>query len=99
MRGTLRSKKLKDGRESLYIDYYPAVWSPQLQKYTRREHLKLYVYTDPVTPLQKQENDLHREIGEKIYIKRMKGLMLDANGLFNHDALEADFFTYADNFQ
>jgi integrase len=98
MRGKLRRKKLKDGRESLYIDYYPAVWNPQFQRYTRREHLKLYLYSDPVTPLQKQENELSQEIAEKIYIKRMKGLMLDANGLFNHDALEADFFTYARNY-
>jgi integrase len=98
MRGKLRSKKLQNGKESLYIDYYPAVWNPQFQKYTRREFLKLYLHSNPVTAIQKQENELHREIAEKIYIKRMKGLMLDANGLFNHDALEADFLTYAESF-
>lgn len=95
MRGTLRKKLLKSGKYSLYIDYYPPVWNPQKQIYTRREFLKLYIHIKPVTSLQQKENLLHQEIAEKIFIKRMKALMLDANGLFNKDALEADFFTYA----
>ena len=37
MRGKLRKKLLKSGKYSLYIDYYPAVWNPQKQSYTRRE--------------------------------------------------------------
>jgi hypothetical protein len=83
MRGVLRRKKLTSGRDSLYIDYYPQVWNPQTKKYTRREFLKLYVHTHPVTPLEIQENKLYTEIAEKIYIKRMKALMLDANGVYN----------------
>jgi Arm DNA-binding domain len=98
MRGKLRSKKLKNGKESLYIDYYPAVWNPQTQSYTRREFLKLYLHANPTTPLQEQENRLYTDIAEKIYLKRMKGLMLDANGLFNHEVLEADFYIYAASF-
>ncbi len=98
MRGTLRKKKLKNGRSSLYIDYFPPVWNPFTKEYTRREFLKLYVYDKAETPLQKMENELYTEIAEKIYIKRMKSLMLDANGIFNKDALEADFFVYARNF-
>jgi hypothetical protein len=45
-----------------------------------------------------KENLLYQEIAEKIFVKRMKALMLDANGLFNKDVLDADFFTYALNF-
>ena len=41
MRGTLRKKKLKSGKISLYIDYYPPVWNSQTKQYTRREFLKL----------------------------------------------------------
>lgn len=95
MRGTLRKKKLKTGKESLYIDYYPPVWNPQKQVYTRREFLKLYLHTGQLTSQQKKENQLYQEIADKIFLKRMKGLMLDANGLFNKDVLEGDFFLYA----
>ena len=38
MRGKLRKKLLKSGKYSLYIDYFPAVWNPQKQVYTRREY-------------------------------------------------------------
>lgn len=95
MRGKLRKKLLKTGRHSLYIDYFPPVWNPVKKEYTRREFLKLYLHVNPVTALQKKENLLYQEIAEKIFIKRMKALMLDANGMFNKDVLEADFYTYA----
>lgn len=98
MRGKIRKKLLKSGKYSLYIDYYPPVWNPQKQVYTRREYLDLHLYANPVTSLEKKENLLYQEIAEKIFIKRMKALMLDANGLFNKDVLEGDFFTYALNF-
>lgn len=91
MRGMLRKKLLKSGKYSLYIDYYPPVWNPHKQIYTRGEFLKLYIQINPATSLKQQENLLHQEIAEKIFIKRMKALMLDANGLFNKDVQEADF--------
>lgn len=98
MRGKIRKKLLKSGKYSLYIDYYPPVWNPQKKVYTRREYLDLHLYANPVTSLEKIENLLYQEIAEKIFIKRMKSLMLDANGLFNKDILDADFFTYALDF-
>lgn len=98
MRGTLRKVLLKSGKYSLYIDYWPKVWNPIKKKYTRREFLKLYLHKNPITALAKKENLLYQEIAEKIYIKRMKALMLDANGIFNKDVLEADVFIYAEQF-
>ncbi len=98
MRGKLRKKLLKSGKYSLYIDYFPPVWNPVKQVYTRREYLKLHLHANPVTALEKKENLLYQEIADKIFIKRMKTLMLDANGLFNKDALEADFYLYATAF-
>jgi hypothetical protein len=94
MRGKLRKKLLKSGKYSLYIDYFPPVWNPVKQVYTR-EYLKLHLHANPVTSLEKKENLLYQEIADKIFIKRMKALMLDANGLFNKDALEGDFYLYA----
>ncbi|MCF3111247.1 hypothetical protein LL912_20845 [Niabella sp. CC-SYL272] len=59
MRGTLRKKLLKSGKYSLFIDYFPPVWNPGKQIYTRREFLGLYLYKDAVTSLEKRENKLY----------------------------------------
>jgi len=98
MRGTLREKKLKGGRLSLYIDYYPPVWNPIKKEYSRREFLKLHIVKNPQTQFERRQNEINREIAEKIYVKRMKSLMLDEHKLFNKDALNADFILYARNF-
>jgi len=98
MRGKIRKKLLKSGKYSLYIDYYPPVWNPQKQVYTRREFLNLHLHVNQQQFLRKRKISYTRKIAEKIFIKRMKSLMLDANGLFNKDVLDADFFTYALNF-
>src|SRR5258708_19346896 len=98
MRGKLRKAKLKSGRYSLYIDYYPAVWNPHTKRYTRREYLKLYLYEHPQNPMETQENTLANEIAQKSYLNRMKALMLDAEGVFNKDILQGDFFGYFTDF-
>lgn len=95
MRGKLRLKKLKFGKSAYIIDYYPPVWNPVKRKYQRRESLKLHVFDHPESTLEVQVNKLNKELAEKIYLKRMKSLVLDANSLFNRDALEADFYEYA----
>lgn len=43
IRVSLRKRPLKDGRLSLYLDFYPAVIHPKTGKETRREFLKLYI--------------------------------------------------------
>lgn len=98
MRGKIREVKLRNGRSSLYIDYYPAVWNPEKKVYTRREHLKLKVFDNPSDDFQKKQNQMSREIAEKIYLKRMSGLMLEENNMFNKDVLEGNFFQFAKGF-
>lgn len=98
MRGKIRSVKLRNGKSSLYIDYYPAVWNPDKGVYTRREHLKLKVFDHPADEFQKKQNQMTREIAERIYLKRMNGLMLEENNMFNKDVLEGNFFQFAKTF-
>ncbi|MDQ6901960.1 MAG: site-specific integrase [Bacteroidota bacterium] len=98
MRGKIREKLLKSGLVSLYIDYYPPVWNPQKKIHTRREFLKLFINPDPQTAFEKKQNELNRDIAEKIYLKRMKSLMLDENSLYNKDVLEGDFSVFARNY-
>lgn len=40
----LRKKPISGNRETLYLDFYPAILHPKTGKITRREFLKLYVF-------------------------------------------------------
>jgi integrase len=54
---TLRRKPISEQRESLYLDFYPAIPHPKTGKETRREFLKMYVYTD--------KDEIKKEIQER----------------------------------
>ena len=98
MRGKIREKKIGGEKISLYIDYYPPVYNVARKKLTRRETLGLYLFENPLTIQEKKQNELNKEIAEKIYLQRMKALMLDENKLFNKELLNSSFYTYADQF-
>ncbi len=53
---TLRQKEIAKERQSLYLDFYPAIKHPETGKSTRREFLGLYVYEKPKTAIEKQHN-------------------------------------------
>ena len=44
---TLRQEKLRSGKLSLYLDYYPPIWNPHIKKMSRREFLGLYLIGNP----------------------------------------------------
>lgn len=44
---TLRQRPIRNGRISLYLDYYPAVRNPKTMKLSRREYLGFYIYATP----------------------------------------------------
>ena len=67
---TLRKKIISKGRESLYLDFYPAVPHPDTGALTRREFLKLYVVAKPKTPLQRRSQKETLQLAEAIRQKR-----------------------------
>lgn len=67
---SLRKRKISKGRESLYLDFYPAIPHPETGKPTRREYLGLYIYEKPKTPINKQHNTETLKIAESIRQKR-----------------------------
>jgi hypothetical protein len=66
----LREKVLSDGRKSLYLDYYPAIYIPETGKETRREFLKIYLYDKPANPTQKEYNRISKAKAESIRSER-----------------------------
>ncbi|WP_035085437.1 site-specific integrase [Aquimarina latercula] len=70
MNVTLRRKKLKDGRESLYLDYYV----PKAKQTRKKESLKLYLLKNPKTRLDKEHNKKILILAESIRSKRLLAL-------------------------
>ena len=44
---TLRTKKLKNGMLSYYLDYYPGLRDNITMKIVRHEFIGIYIYPDP----------------------------------------------------
>ena len=69
MKISLKKKKLKSGKFSLYIEYYKGSNIDQngLQKHNREfEYLKLYLHEPPSTAKEKKENKETLELAENI---------------------------------
>jgi integrase len=67
---TLRQKKISKGKQSLYLDFYPAIPHPETGKPTRREFLGLFIFEKAKTPTEKLHNTDTIKIAESIRQKR-----------------------------
>lgn len=62
----LRKKSIYKKRQSLYLDFYPAIPHPKTGEPTRREFLGLYISDKPKDPIDKQHNKAVIKIAEQI---------------------------------
>jgi integrase len=67
---TLRQKAISGNRESLYLDFYPAIQSSETGKETRRDFLGLYLLKNPKSPIDKQSNKETLQLAEQIRQKK-----------------------------
>jgi integrase len=66
----LREKKISGNRQSLYLDFYPAIPHPETGEPTRREFLGLYIFDKAKNPIDKQGNKETLQLAEQIRQKR-----------------------------
>jgi len=75
---TLLKKVISQGKkQSLYLDFYPPILDAATNKYTRREFLKIYLYTKPRTTIEKIANDENLHTAGLIQIKRQNEVSKD----------------------
>ena len=92
---TLRQKKISKGRESLYLDFYPAIPHPETGEPTRREFLGLYLFDKPKNPFDKQSNKETWQLAENIRAKRQIEIQAGNYGFLNTKLkAETDFVQY-----
>jgi len=70
----LRQKSISGNRQSLYLDFYPAIPHPETGEPTRREFLGLYIFDKTKKPLEKQQNKETLQLAEQIKQKRENNL-------------------------
>jgi len=97
----LREKKISGNRQSLYLDFYPAIPHPTTGEPTRREFLGLYIYAKAKSPIDKQHNKETLQIAEQIRQKRENNINkpeiyteFEKKMLRNKEQGEKDFVTY-----
>ena len=66
----LRQKAISGNRQSLYLDFYPAIPHPETGKPTRREFLGMYLHLKTKNPLDKMHNNETLQTAEQIRRKR-----------------------------
>ncbi len=94
MKVTIREKALADGRNSLYLDFYPPIPHPETGKETRREYLNLYVFDKPRTPLDRNHNRETLELAENTRAKRQIDAQNGQYGFIVKRAVKTDFVEY-----
>ncbi|MDB5241924.1 MAG: integrase family protein, partial [Spirosoma sp.] len=92
----LRKKPISDGRNSLYLDYYPAIPHPDTGKPTRREFLGLYVFNRPKTPADKDQNKETLTLAENIRATRQIEVQMGAYGFLSKKTMNSCFVKYCE---
>lgn len=91
---TLRKERLRTGKFSLYLDFYPPIWNPHIKKMSRREFLGMYIYAEPKD---KFEADYNEEIMLKargICAKRELAIINEEFGFLDRSKKQADFLAF-----
>jgi integrase len=91
---SLRHKSISQGRQTLYLDFYPAIVNPGTGKLTRREFLGLYIYDKAKTPVDRKHNKEIWELAENIKAKRQLEIEKGKYGFLSTNKRDADFVQY-----
>lgn len=67
---TLRKKPISGNKQSLYLDFYPAIPHPKTGSPTRREFLGLHILDNPKNPIDKQHNKETLLLAEQIKVNK-----------------------------
>ena len=98
----LCARMLDDGRESLFLEYYfgyTMVYSDTqdkmvAKKYRKKETLKLFLWTAPRTPMERQLNKETLELAKKIRFERGQELLESAEGYRLKKSRDINFIDY-----
>lgn len=91
---TLRTRPLKNGMLSYYLDYYPGYRDQETMKTIRHEGLNIYIYANPKNERERNFNATMSEKAEAIRCRRFESIVNDRYDFFDRHKLKADFLKY-----
>ena len=91
---TLRTRPLKHGMLSFYLDYYPGYRDQETMKTIRHEGLNIYIYANPKNGRERNFNATMSEKAEAIRCRRFESIVNDRYDFFDRHKLKADFLEY-----
>ena len=91
---TLRTRPLKNGMLSYYLDYYPGYRDQETMKTIRHEGLNIYIYANPKNEREHNFNATMSEKAEAIRCRRFESIVNDRYDFFDRHKLKADFLEY-----
>lgn len=91
---TLRTRPLKNGMLSFYLDYYPGYRDQETMKTIRHEGLNIYIYAHPKNQRERDFNAAMSEKAETIRCRRFESIVNDRYDFFDKHKLKADFLEY-----
>ncbi len=96
---TLRTRPLKKGMLSFYLDYYPGYRDQETMKTIRHEGLNIYVYANPKNQRERDFNAAMSEKAEAIRCRRFEAIVNERYDFFDKRKYKADFWnTTVSNF-
>ena len=91
---TLRQRPIRNGRISLYLDYYPAIRHPQTMNLTRREYLGIYLIEKLWNDVTRAYNEEMLEKAEAIRCRRFESVVNERYDFFDKAKMQGDFLDY-----
>ena len=94
---TLRTRPLKNGMISFYLDYYPGYREQETMKTIRHEGLNIYIYANPKNQRERDFNTTMYEKAEAIRCRRYEAIVNERYDFFDKRKFKADFLEYYRN--
>lgn len=91
---TLRTRPLKNGMLSYYLDYYPGYRDKETMKVIRHESLGIYVYASPRNRRERNFNDTMAEKAEAVRCRRFEAIVNERYDFLDKNRLKGDFLEY-----
>lgn len=94
---TLRTRAIKNGMLSLYLDYYPGVRDKETMKVRRHESLSIFIYEKPINKTQKDFNESMMKKAEAIRCRRFESIVNERYDFLDKEKMKGDFLAYFRN--
>lgn len=94
----LRRKPITQGRETLYLDFYPPIRDPETMKMVYKEYLGIYIYQDPKNLIQREYNQEMLLKAEAIQAMRIQSVINEEFGFLDKRKQKGDFLAYFRSF-